>query len=81
MNEKEKAVELVEQYKKQLHYLSMFNYFHDEAKQCALIAVGEVVKNEKQRFVNTRMFDNEASEYFAKQLTYWQGVINEIEKL
>ena len=62
MNTKDKAKELVEKYDQTFTYLESKN----KAKQCAIIAVDEVL--------NLDYFSEEGREY-------WQKVKNEIEKL
>ena len=62
MNAQDKAKELVEKYDQTFTYLESKN----KAKQCAIIAVDEVL--------NLDYFSEEGREY-------WQKVKNEIEKL
>ena len=66
MTPKEKAKELVEKYQfvEIAYYTSMF-----EVKQCALIAVDEIL-NDDNEFMQT---------FFQKE--YWQEVKQEIEQL
>ena len=62
MKPKEKAVELLD---KMTMEIGKFN-----AKQCALIAVEEIIKNDKENYgINGFVFE------------YWQEVKQEIEKL
>ena len=62
MNAQDKAKELVEKYDQTFTYLESKN----KAKQCAIIAVDEVL--------NLDYFSEEGREY-------WQEIKNEIEKL
>jgi hypothetical protein len=64
MTPQEKAKELVEKYSfvEIAYYTSMF-----EVKQCALIAVDEIL--------------NELDSQFHIQISYWHNVKHEIEKL
>jgi hypothetical protein len=69
MTPKEKAIELVNKFMPH----SSGNSNNNEAKQCALIAVDEIVeftKYEKQKFENDRFSED-----------YWQEVKKEIEAL
>lgn len=64
MSAKEKAIELVGKFKlKPIRPFFIMEFEH--SKQCALIAVDEVIENS-----HTKVFTN-----------YWQEVKNEIEKL
>lgn len=66
MTPKEKAIELVNKYKE----FTEDNYAESycNAKQCALIAVDEVI-------------DNIEDDFLENDLKYWQEVKQEIEKL
>jgi hypothetical protein len=71
MTPKEKAEELV------LKYLRLqepnYNWFHKGlAKQCALIAVDEIIKSTPCKFDGY---------YYEQNFKYWQEVKQEIEKL
>jgi hypothetical protein len=68
MNPKEKAKELVD---KMLNQQSFSEELYD-AKQCALIAVDEILEDD--------MYGME-EEYFEKRIEYWQEVKEEIKKL
>jgi hypothetical protein len=68
MKPKEKALKLLSEYL--IHFIEFyddkeFDYNTDKAKQCALIAVDEILK-----IIHTNMEDK-----------YWQEVKKEIEKL
>jgi len=64
MNPKEKAIEIVDK------YLDLdFDIYFENAKQCALIAVDEILKN------NKILFEDVLNEQ------YWVAVKQEIEKL
>lgn len=66
MTPKEKAIELVNQYDETLTYLES----KSKAKECALIAVDELIEQENKY--------NNGSFYPSK---YWKEVKQEIEKL
>lgn len=72
MSPKEKAAELIVNY--QLKCKSL-NY--DEAKQCALIAVDEIIDTYTQEKNNGYIFYR----VLDKIILYWQEVKQEIEKL
>jgi hypothetical protein len=67
MTPKEKAEELVNKY-----WDDITDLFFEEAKQCALIAVDEILK-----FTYSLKFGNALSD----ELEYWEEVKQEIEKL
>ena len=67
MTPKEKAKELVDKYFEFMHHINPW----DKAKQCALIAVDEIL--------NVTHSDKRANSPFDKE--YWQKVKIEIEKL
>ena len=69
MTPKEKAEELVERYDETLTYLES----KSKAKQCALIAVDEIIKSID--------FDWMEVQNLESQHRYWQEVKQEIEKL
>ena len=84
MTPKEKAKELFGKY---ATYVVMWagdvNTSHQNCKQCALIAVDEIIqsRNQDKRFDDTL---NLTSEYWTAHpmyLTYWKEVKQEIEKL
>ena len=71
----DKALELVSEYRDltdECHCLEYtcvcFTMCDFKAKQCALIAVNEIIKNEKNYYGN-------------RQVDYWQEVKQEIDKL
>ena len=69
MTPKEKARELVDNYAK-LYYDLEYDYYDDRDKQCALIAVNEILDGSLYYF-------DELSPY----VIYWQEVKQEIESL
>ena len=69
MTPKEKAKELLEKYDETLTYLES----KSKAKQCALIAVDEIIKSID--------FDWMEVQNLESQHRYWQEVKQEIEKL
>jgi len=69
MTAKEKASEMIVEYQLQCKSLD-----YQEAKQCALIAVEEVINNINQNLINNTILYN-------RQLMYWLNVKQEIEKL
>ena len=75
MTPKEKASKLVSEYL--IHFVEFYNekeygYNNDKAKQCALIAVDEILDDD--------MYGME-EEHFEKRINYWEEVKKEIEKL
>lgn len=75
MTTKEKAKELVNKYSEQIFIVSGM-YSSEEAKQCALICVDEIIKNE------SRGFDIEDCNPFTQEnIIFWQEVKKEIIKL
>lgn len=81
MEPKEKARELVERFEKIIISANADNWTN-ESKQCALIAVEEILKScayfdykIKERFEDTAGIDDRCFS------TYWQEVKSEIEKL
>lgn len=70
MTSKEKALELVQKYFKANHQ----PYGFKDAKQCALVAVEEVLKLENN---NGYYFDGTN----VTSISYWEDVKQEIEKL
>jgi hypothetical protein len=79
MTPKEKAEELVHKFKKYAYYpktdndMLFVNELNNNAKQCALIAVNEILSDYKNYLLH------ENTEY--KGLMYWNKVKSEIEKL
>jgi len=75
MTEKEKAEELVENFASGYPIICKMNsrnMYRSESKQCALIAVDEIIQ-----------FLTQASEYlqFPEQIKYWLEVQKEIDQL
>ena len=73
MKPKEKAEELLDKYRTYIRKADVYDYlfFEDEnflSKQCALIAVDEVID----------ALPDTTSPYNLKQIDYWQQVKNEI---
>ena len=80
MTPQEKAIQLVDSF--------MYNtprYLSKEvAKQCALIAVDEIIKSRQEDGSFDDTLSSTSSEYYTPHpmyLTYWQQVKQEIEKL
>ena len=73
MTPKEKAIELTDSF----YVILDGNVTFEQVKQCALIAVEEIIEIEpyKRKF---RLFDKAR---FDDQIQYWQQVKKEIEKL
>ncbi len=71
MTPKEKAEELVHRYDLLQTYVEGFSL--DDAKQCALIAVDEIIKAIPDASDDNSPYNHE--------LKYWQEVKQEIEKL
>jgi NAD kinase len=79
MTPKEKAIELVEMYYETLTYLES----KSKAKQCALIAVDELIETEYQsvnKLLNI-IKDNKIRLVISFNSDYWQEVKQEINKL
>ena len=68
MTPKEKAEELVHQFDLMQTYVEGFSL--ENAKQCALIAVDEIIENDKKNYGTDGFVVN-----------YWREVKQEIEKL
>ncbi len=73
MTPKEKAKELVDKYDKTLTYLESKN----KTKQCALIAVDEIIKSTPSMNIYPPNFQSK----HPRVKEYWQQVKTEIEKL
>jgi len=84
MTPKEKAKELIKKY--EIEFLSFGDYLPTfKAKQCALIAVDELI-NEVYNISHqyTAVYDEETKSYNytdSKELKFWKEVIKEIEAL
>jgi len=72
MTPKEKAEELVGKYVSFVKGKILFQLTMESAKQCALIAVDEIIELHKGMFMSERENQNES---------YWQEVKKEIEAL
>jgi len=72
MTPKEKAEELIKKMK-----LCLFSDGYYDAKQCALIAVDEIIKITCLKDLNYKKYINDNSEF----ISYWKEVKTEIEKL
>jgi hypothetical protein len=83
MTPKEKAEELVEAFmnirKQKLADYSII--YHPTAKQCALIAVDEILKDLKESLEVAEDLHPHAKGLIAGSLTSWQQVKQEIEQL
>jgi hypothetical protein len=73
MTPKEKAIKLVEAFWDKITNDDDGDRY-DAAKQCALIAVEEIINNINQNLINNTILYN-------RQLMYWLNVKQEIEKL
>ena len=69
MTPKEKAQELIHKFAKPIDGLHKYPMCYETSKQCALIAVDEILNN------NKILFEDVLNDY------YWQDVKQEIEKL
>lgn len=77
MEAKEKAKELVNEFRKKLGIPSKH---YDKAKQCALICVDEIIKSQYRDLLD--MFDEDfANANIDNQSNYWNEVKQEINKL
>ena len=71
MTPKEKALDLIHKFEHAKKYSNVTNAMSKElAKECALIAVDEIVQSRKDDNI-----------FRVQDLTYWQQVKQEIEKL
>lgn len=82
MNAKEKAKELVEKFKSFVHCTSSWNEYDDyleleNAKQCAKIAVEEIINNSVLNYSGSDFSDNE----IMSDTEYWNEVLKEIDLL
>lgn len=82
MNEKEKAKELVEKFKSFVHCTSSWNEYDDyleleNSKQCAKIAVEEIINNSVLNYSGSDFSDNE----IMSDTEYWNEVLKEIDLL
>ncbi len=75
MTPKEKAEELVEKYDETLTYLES----KAKAKQCALIAVDEIIKANPYKWVY--FMDQYTETVLTSNIQYWQEVKQELEKI
>jgi len=71
MNQKEKAIDLVEKFED-------VRLYHNEAKQCASIAVKIVIK---ELSIYTDDEDMGVHLELREDMEWWKGVLTEIEKL
>jgi len=78
MTPKEKAKELVDKYTK-VYYDLGYDYNDDRDKQCALIAVDEILENVNYFF--TELEKDGLPNKFDDEIEYWQEVKQEINKL
>ena len=80
MAPKEKAAELINK----MYYTQSSPASWVQAKQCALIAVNEIIKSREEDGDFDDTLSSTGSEYYTPHpmyLTYWQQVKQEIEKL
>jgi len=85
MTLKEKAEELVGKYKNlsnkcncKEYYCNCFYVAEDKTKECALIAVDELIS---QMLCLMKLFNEDRSEFEADEINYWNEVKKEIENL
>lgn len=81
-NQKDKAKELVEKFKSFVHCTSSWNEYDDyleleNAKQCAKIAVEEIINNSVLNYSGSDFSDNE----IMSDTEYWNEVLKEIDLL
>jgi hypothetical protein len=89
MTPKEKAVELVDKYRTYIRIADKYDYNVSEdeihiSKQCALIAVDEIIKSREDDGHFDDSVSYTGSEYYTEHpmyLTFWLQVKQEIEKL
>jgi hypothetical protein len=86
MTAREKAIELVDKFQKQIFFeITDERLDIEEAKGCALIAVDEILKQHKKitvsHIVNVTNVQNELDSYVLQNYGYWQEVKQEIKKL
>ena len=87
MTPKEKAEELVIKFMKHSFHQGSLSQCRDHAKQCALIAVDEIIINQPRYPSNVDWDDCGATHkyYYEEQRVeaqkYWENVKSEIEKL
>jgi hypothetical protein len=79
MTSKEKAIELVNKYKEFTEDNFAESYY--QAKQCALIAVDEIIKVCPYIDLKVRETEDQLSAFDFQFVSYWQEVKQEIEKL
>jgi thymidine kinase len=87
MTPKEKAMELIEKFEKEVYKYDLdtnneydMSLFH-LAKQCALIAIDEAVEYEKRIIKEIQFLSDIAGRAFRCEGLYWEQVKHEIEKL
>ena len=73
MTPKEKAKELVDKYTQYVTEINEYEY----AKNCALIAVDEILNSTPYGWYDKRFFSDKMKKFYE----YWQEVKQEIEKL
>jgi thymidine kinase len=76
MTPKEKADQLVNDMQS-----SLYSDGWEDSKQCALIAVDEIIKFEESIINQLDKITKSAKREFIVQKKYWEGVKSEIEKL
>ncbi len=79
MNTKEKAKQLFNKFMKPVDELHKYPMCFDTAKQCAIIAVDEILEN-VDYFFNELEKDNLPNK-FGDEIEYWESVKYEIKKL
>jgi hypothetical protein len=76
MTPQEKAWELTQKYMEMQHYLE--NDAWNNAKQCALIAVDEIINSDPYKLSLEGKF---LTEHITYDINFWEEVKQEIEKL
>lgn len=77
MTPRDKAEELVEKMWLKINCIDATS----SAKQCALIAVDEIIKTSPNNLIKTEIESDGIKSCFEWTLKYWQEVRNEIEEL
>ena len=82
MTPKEKAQELFDKMHEEIYNRDMYNDLY-RAKQCALIAVDEILETTKVKWATQRKFPNGEYKFWkgVAYKKYWQEVKQEIEAL
>ena len=87
MTPKEKAKELVDKFLSKIPFADTNVYkdwkkeMNDKAKQCALIAVDEIIDFENRIVEQLKKITEDANGKFTCESKYWKEVKTEIEKI